>query len=479
MEGVYGRGQMKTDAELLRDYVRDRSEDAFAELVRRHIDLVYSTAHRRTGNAELARDVTQTVFTALARKAQNLSPHIILAGWLHRASHFSAGKLIRNEVRRHTREQEAVAIMGSNATDEVPWKQIAPLLDEAVDALDDVDRHAVLLRFFEKKNLQAVGAELGISDDAAQKRVSRAIDKLREFFRKRGTNITVAGLAALLSNVNSQAVPVGLNALITTSALGATAVSVPWLMNFLVTTQGKIAAGIIATAVVGTPLLLQHGTIEQLTQRNEYLEQRFSKLSSGRQRVDHNELEGLRKEHLELLKLREEAGILRNQASLLQAAVVERDAFSSAVTNLAEENAGLTARLKKSLVASWVFERDQWQDQGQNDPMSAFQTMLWAWANENAAALNETVLFPGEAVTQEQRDRFIKSIAPREQLPATRATRVKVFWMEGDKEKTQASLVALTESEFVDRPIQTLEHLVRWELVNLNGLWKVTGRKYL
>src|SRR5678816_196121 len=135
-------------------------------------------------------------------------------------------------------------------------------------------------------------------------------------------------------------------------------------MNFLVKTQAKIAAGIIATAVVGTPLLLQHGTIEQLTQRNEYLEQRFSKLSSGRQRVDHNELEGLRKEHLELLKLREEAGILRNQASLLQAAVVERDAFSTAVTNLAEENAGLTARLKKSLVASWVFERDQWQDQG-------------------------------------------------------------------------------------------------------------------
>ena len=479
MRGVYGKGQMKTDAELLRDYVRDRCQDAFAELVRRHIDLVYATAHRRTGNAELARDVTQTVFTALARKAQSLSPHIILAGWLHRASHFAAGKLIRNEVRRHTREQEAATIMESNASDEVPWKQIAPLLDEAVNALDDVDRHAVLLRFFEKKNLQAVGAELGISDDAAQKRVSRAVDKLREFFRRRGANITVAGLAALLSNASSQAVPVGLNALITTSALGATAASVPWLANVLVSTQGKIAAGIIAAAVVGTPLLLQQKTIDQLTQRNEYLEQRPSKLLAERQRVDYDELEGLRKEHLELLKLREETSVLRNQASLLQAAIVERDAFSNEVTNRAEENAGLTARLRKSLEASWVFERDQWQDQGQNDPMSAFQTMLWAWANENAAALNETVSFPREAITQEERERFIKSITPREQLPATRATRVKVFWMESDKEKTQASLVALTESQFVDRPIETREYLVRWELVNVNGLWKVTGRNYL
>lgn len=481
---------MKTDAELLRDYARDRCEDAFAELVRRHLTLVYGAAHRRTRNAELARDVTQTVFTALARKARDLSPDIVLAGWLHRATHFAAGKSIRTEVRRQTREQEAIAIMESNITEEVPWKQIAPLLDEAVNELDDVDRHAVLLRFFEKKNLEAIGAELGISDDAAQKRVSRAIDKLRDFLRKRGANITVAGLAALLSNASSEAVPLGLNTLITTSSLGAATASLPWLTNVVVTTQAKVAAGIIGAVVVATPVLLQHWTIERLTQRNQNLEQRSSKLAelesleSENQRlaklqIDYNELEELRKEHLELRKLREETGLLRNQTAALQASIMERDAVSNEATALAEENAALTTRLSKSLEAFWVFERDQWQNQGQDDPISAFQTMLWAWANENDEAMNEAILFPGGINTREERERFIKSIAPREQLPATRATRVKVFWMEGDKEKARVSLVGLTESLFVNRPIETREYLVRWELVNVNGRWRVTGRNYL
>ncbi|MEP6637647.1 MAG: hypothetical protein ABJB97_13065 [Acidobacteriota bacterium] len=250
------------------------------------------------------------------------------------------------------------------------------------------------------------------------------------------------------------------------------------------TTHGKMAAGIIAATIVGAPLLLQHRSIEQLTERNEKLEQRSSSLVAENQRaaklqIDYNELAQLRGEHLELLALREETGVLREQSAALQAAIGERDALSNEVTTLAEQNAALTARLSKSLEASWVFERDQWQNMGQDDPVSAFQTMLWAWANQNSAALNETVFFPKEVVTREEKERFIKGLAPREQLPATRATRVKVFWSEGDKDKTNASLVALTESQFVDRPIETREYLVRWEMVNVNGQWKVTGRNYL
>ena len=200
---------MLDDRQLLRCYATDGSEAAFGELVVRHLNLVYSAAFRRTsGDTHLAQDMAQLVFTDLARKTRSLPEGVVLAGRLHRATQYAAAQLLRPERRRVAREQEAVAM---NTPDSNPdWEQVRPLLDEALDWLDSTDRDAVLLRYFEHKSANEIGQTLCTTDDAAQKRVSRAVERLREFFAKRGITVGACGLAALISANAAQSAPVGL-----------------------------------------------------------------------------------------------------------------------------------------------------------------------------------------------------------------------------------------------------------------------------
>ena len=175
---------------LLRDYADHGNEAAFRELVERYIDLVYSTAVRRVGgDADLARDVTQAVFTDLARKARSLRNVELLGGWLHRHTGFVAGGMVRSERRRQIREQEAAYMNAPNDSPDALWQQLAPVLDETIDSLAPSDRQVILLRFFERRDFRAIGGALGISDDAAQKRVSRALEKLRELLASRGVTL--------------------------------------------------------------------------------------------------------------------------------------------------------------------------------------------------------------------------------------------------------------------------------------------------
>ncbi|HSH15876.1 MAG TPA: sigma-70 family RNA polymerase sigma factor, partial [Verrucomicrobiae bacterium] len=164
---------MNTDEqELLRRYTRQKDESAFAELVSRYIDIVHSAALRQTGDQEAARDITQDVFSSLARKAGRLNREVILSGWLHQATRFAAQQMHRTNHRRKNREQEAAMLKTNEEPDR--WAEIAPLLDDAVNDLDKEDRSVVLLRFFERQPLAQVGSALGISEEAARKRVSRA-----------------------------------------------------------------------------------------------------------------------------------------------------------------------------------------------------------------------------------------------------------------------------------------------------------------
>lgn len=159
--------------DLLRDWVEHGSEDAFAKLVAGHVDLVYSVALRKVaGDTGLAADVAQTVFADLARKARALRAEGSLAGWLHRHTCLTAAAALRREVRRRAREQTAAAMHTLEHTTEPGWAQLAPLLDDAVNALGEADRRAILLRFYERRDLHAVGSVLGVSDDAARKRVA-------------------------------------------------------------------------------------------------------------------------------------------------------------------------------------------------------------------------------------------------------------------------------------------------------------------
>jgi RNA polymerase sigma factor (sigma-70 family) len=231
---------------LLRDYADHGNEVAFRELVERYVDLVYSAALRRVGgDADLARDVTQMVFTDLARKARSLRRVEFLGGWLHRHTGFVAAGMVRRERRRQIREQEAVHMNALNDSPETLWQQLAPMLDETIDSLDPADRQAVLLRFFERRDFRSIGAALGISDDAAQKRVSRALEKLRELLASRGITLTLVLLSTLMAGRVVKAAPAGLAADVAGLALaGASTGGLDWVFTKLANSLSfKIAAG--------------------------------------------------------------------------------------------------------------------------------------------------------------------------------------------------------------------------------------------
>ncbi len=191
---------MTEDATQLRRFVEKGDEDAFRELVSRHFDLVYGTALRSTNHdASLAEDVTQTVFTDLARKARLLPREVILAGWLYRTTRFVAAKAVRSEQRRRIREQKAFAMQDLSPESSPEWERLRPILDAAMDKLNVRDRDAILLHYFEQKNFRVIGAALGVSDDTAQKRVSRALEKLRTILTRRGTTVSGAALSTFLS----------------------------------------------------------------------------------------------------------------------------------------------------------------------------------------------------------------------------------------------------------------------------------------
>jgi RNA polymerase sigma factor (sigma-70 family) len=260
-----------TDQQLLRDYAahQQQSEAAFAELVRRHVDLVHTAALRMVCDAHLAEDVTQGTFVALAKNASRLAGHAVLSGWLHRTTQNIAAQTVRTEVRRRAREQEAAAMneMVVHSPD-VTWETIAPHLDVALGELGEADRDALFLRYFERKSAREMAQTLGISDEAAQRRVTRAVERLREFFGKRGVTVGAGGLMLVLSANAVQAAPVGLavtistgiSSLVTTASTGSLVVQTILLMT---ASKQKIALGIAAAF-----FLLLSGTVALFVNRS-------------------------------------------------------------------------------------------------------------------------------------------------------------------------------------------------------------------
>ena len=253
----------RTDSQLLHAYTEHRSEPAFAELVRRHVDFVYSAARRMVRDSHLAEDVTQGVFVALAKNPGPLAERPVLTGWLHRTAQNIAAQTVRTEVRRRAREQEAAAMNELLAHEsDAAWEDIAPHLDAALGELSEADRDALLLRYFERKSAQEMAQTLGVSEEAAQKRVSRAVERLREFFVKRGIAVGASGLVAVISANAVQAAPAGLSTAIVGAAFagtsGAAAATTAATKAFSLG-AGKIAALVAALAlVVAVPAYLQH-----------------------------------------------------------------------------------------------------------------------------------------------------------------------------------------------------------------------------
>lgn len=250
---------MNEDAELLRCYARFRSESAFAELVQRRIGLVYSVALRRTRDAHLAEDAAQAVFADLARKAASLPADTVLAGWLYRSAHYAATNIMRAEESRVAREQEAQRMQAISADDRPPdtWEKIKPLLDEVMSELDEPDRDAILLRFFDGRSFAEVGAQLQLTENAARMRVDRALDKLHAAFARRDIKSTTAVLGVVFAQHAMASVPAGLAASVTSGALASVAVTTaPALTFFQIMTTTKMVAGLagvaLSIAVLGT-----------------------------------------------------------------------------------------------------------------------------------------------------------------------------------------------------------------------------------
>jgi len=211
---------MTDNRTLLAEYANHGSEPAFRELVARYLDLVYSTAVRLVnGDTHRANDVVQTVFTDLARLAGTLSPEVMLGGWLHRRAWHVATTLMRAERRRQHRERQAVEINDFQNQSQDEFERIAPLLDDAINQLGDRDRAAILLRFFEHRDLRAVGEMLGSNEDAAQKRVARAVEKLRGHFARRGMVASAVVITSALAAHAVQAAPAGLASTVTAASL--------------------------------------------------------------------------------------------------------------------------------------------------------------------------------------------------------------------------------------------------------------------
>ena len=258
------------DMELVRQYAAHESESAFAALVSRYTNLVYSVALRRMRDPQLAEEITQAVFIILARKADSLSPATILPGWLYRAACFTSNSALKAECRRQKREQEAYMQSKLNEVQtDADWQKMSPFLEEAMLRLSQADRDALVLRFFEGRTMHEVGAVMGASEEAAKKRVNRALDKLQLYFHKRGVASTTAIIAGAISANSVQAAPVALAKAVTATAIakGATASAstltlIKGALKLMAWSKMKMAvavsAGLLLAAAGGTEIYQWH-----------------------------------------------------------------------------------------------------------------------------------------------------------------------------------------------------------------------------
>ncbi len=315
---------------LLTDYVQTGSDAAFRELVSRYVDLVYSTALRLVGaDMHCAEDVAQTVFADLARLAKTLPADVKLGGWLHRDTCFVAANLMRGERRRQSRERQAAEMNALQNHSEADYSLVAPILDEAINELGEADRTAILLRFFEQQDFRAVGQALGSNEDAARMRVTRALEKLEEFLKRRGITTTAASLGVVLTTNAVQAAPVGLAVTISTAALLAgstisTTVTATAIKTIAMTTLQKTVITATLAVVAGTGIY-EARQASQLRDENQMLQRQKAPMVEQLQQFQkaHSELtnqlatlrednERLNRNTAELLKLRGEVTKLRN-----------------------------------------------------------------------------------------------------------------------------------------------------------------------
>jgi RNA polymerase sigma factor (sigma-70 family) len=385
-----GKMQSKPDAQLLQEYAEDGIEPAFNEIVRRYTNLVYSAAARQTDSPDTAAEVTQRVFITLARGARALSPRLAqdasLAGWLCRSARNISLNLRRDEFRRHSRERQAMEQLDSTPETTPDWERLRPVLDEALSELSEPDCDALVMRFFNNQDLRSVGRALGVTDDTAQKRVARALDKLRAYLSRRGINASAAALAIVLSANAVKAAPAGLAVAVSSAAtLAGTAIAATATATaaktIAMTTLQKALVAIAFAAAVATPLTIQHNAQVKLRSENRALRQQvddLAQLTTENERRSNLAAQSTQsaappgEPSRELLRLRGQVGLLRQQNQGLAKLLADRQQTTSAPD----------------------FEpSSSWTDSGTATPEAAAGTFAWAIKTGNKDKLAEVLVF--------------------------------------------------------------------------------------
>jgi RNA polymerase sigma factor (sigma-70 family) len=428
---------------------------------------------------DLAGDVVQSVFTDLARKAASLSAKLdenaSLLGWLYRSTRFAALTQLRNERRRHVRERQVMEYFNPTPETAPDWERVAPVLDEAMADLSDEDREALLLRFFKNSDFRAIGTALGVSDDTAQKRVSRAVERLRKFFSNRGVTVGASGLAVVISANAVQAAPIGFALTISSAATAiaettlASATTATAIKTIAMTTLQKGLITTIVVAGLATPLIIHYQGQAGLREENSSLRQKLQQQldASVQLETDNAQLSKLvgqatnkslsDEQFRELLRLRGEVGQLRNQKSELEKLRTE----NSQIRATRDSNPALSDDGQR------YFSKESWAFVGYAKPESTFQSVVWAMSKGDL----KTML---ASVSPEEQVRMEKEFAGKseEEIVAGNAT---------EMEKIKGFRILKNEPISDDEVILTIfgdgkEETMKVRVKRIGNEWKLAGR---
>jgi RNA polymerase sigma factor (sigma-70 family) len=373
-----------SDSELLRLYAEEHSDAALAKLVERHIAVVYHAALRRLdGDAAAAADVTQLVFTDLARKAGQLRRHSAIIAWLFSATHFAAAKHRRAEQTRHKYEEEAHTMheLQREDTSAAEWDRLRPAVDDALASLNDTDRAAVILRFFEGRSFGEIGTALAVREDAARMRVDRALTKLQAIFKRRGIDSTATALGLALATQATAAVPLGLAGTITTAAVAGVALSGGTVAAITFMSTLKIAAGVALVAAAGigvTGYYRANATARETSAQVQHLNESIAQLRSENAAL----VDKSRASQAEADRLRAELAAARTPAAIAKPVVASKPDASVSTRPFT-----LLAGLKPA---------ESFANAGRATPKAAFETMSWATTGGDVAVITEMMVLPAD-----------------------------------------------------------------------------------
>lgn len=336
-----------SDSDLLALYTREGDEDAFATVVKRHLSMVYSAALRQVRIPALAEEVSQVVFLELARAGGKIGSEVRVSNWLYKVTHRRAVDLLRRETSRQSREAGAL-ILAQNET-ESDWDPLEECLDAALIELPPLDRAAVILRYIEGQSLIEVGRALGTSENAAQKRVGRALDVLRARLESQGVRVGVRGLILVLSKSAANFAPSTLvgSILSAASAASATPLSAVTVLPFSVMTIKKsiLTGTVVILAGVAVYLALESS---RLRQELEGLRNQVEIADSTKRRNETTALPVDDRE-LEILRLRGEVARLMREIAQSRTNNTNASQVAGVAAPIPEDFTAPTATIEASL----------------------------------------------------------------------------------------------------------------------------------